>query len=98
MDINKIIHSCNLEDDRQGDDNAAQLLTDSSSLVQTHAVSDPTFAPVRKLPPEILAKIFIECIPSLVHESTHSFDDGMEPQEVRARLGSLSSVERYFKQ
>ena len=91
-DINAIRH-CNPEDIRQGDDNAAQLLTDSSSLVQTHAVSDPIFAPVRKLPPEILAKIFVECIPSLVHERPSlSFDSGMHLQQVRARIGQVCRV------
>ena len=33
-------------------------VADSSSLVQAHEVSDPIFAPVRKFPPEMLAKIF----------------------------------------
>ena len=81
MDVNKI---------RQGDNNAAQLLVDSdSSLVQAHAVSDPIFSPIRKLPTELLAKIFIESIPSLVFGSRPSFDDGMYPQQVRARLGQV---------
>ena len=96
MDVNKIRHTnCDSasEDVRQVDDNAAhwhwqQVLTgESSSLVQTHAVSDPIYIdPVTKLPVEILAKIFIECIPSLVHESPHTLD---RPQQVRARLGRV---------
>ena len=92
MDVNKIRHSCDSEDVRQGDDNAAKLLADSSSLVQAHGVSDPIFAPVRKLPVEILGKIFIECIPSLELESPFFFDDGMHPQQVRARLGHVCRV------
>ena len=93
MDINKIRHSCDSEDVRQGDDNPTQLLADTSSLVQAHHVFDPIFAPVRRLPPEILGKIFIECIPSWVHERPlPSFDNGMHPQLIRARLGRVCRV------
>ena len=94
MDVNKIRHICDREDIRQGDDNAAQLLTDSSSLVQAHAISesDPIFSPVQKLPPEILAKIFIEWVSSLVLKGPPSFRDAMHPQQVRARLGQVCRV------
>ena len=85
-DINKIRHSCDSEDVGQGDDNATQLLADSS-LVQGHAVFDPIFAPIRKLPPELLANIFIECIPSLELETL--YNNGMYPQQVRARFGRV---------
>ena len=84
VDVGKIGHDCDLKDD-----DAALLLADSSSLVQAHAVSDPIFAPVRKLPPEILANIFIECIPSLVREGQSYFDKDIFPQQVRARLGRV---------
>ena len=84
MDVNESGHDCDSKDD-----DAALLLADSSSLVQSRAVSDPIFAPVRKLPVEILGKIFIECIPSLVLESPFFFDYGMHPQQVRARLGHV---------
>ena len=87
MDVNKIGHDCDLKDD-----DAALLLADSSSLVQAHAVSDPIFAPVRKLPPEILANIFIECIPSLIHERRSYFDEDIFPQQVRARLGRVCRI------
>ena len=93
MDVNKIRHSCDSEDVRQGDDNAAQLLADSS-LVQSHAAFDPIFAPIQKLPPELLANIFIECIPSLELET--QYINGMYPQQVRAWT-SLSNVERYLE-
>ena len=92
MDINKIRHSCDSEDVRQGDDNPTQLLADNSSLVQAHTVFDPIFAPIRKLPPEILGKIFIECIPSWVHERPPSFDNGMHPQLIRAQLGRVCQL------
>ena len=92
MDINKIRHSCDSEDVRQGDDNPTQLLADTSSLVQAHHVFDPIFAPVRRVPPEILGKIFIECIPSWVHKRPPSFDNGMHPQPIRARLGRVCRV------
>ena len=36
--------------------------------------------------------IFIECIPSLVLESPVFFDNGMHPQQVRARLGQVCRV------
>ena len=95
MSTNLIRHDCDSEDVRQGDDNAAhwhwqQVLTgDSSSLVHTHAISDPIYIdPVRKLPVEILAKIFIECIPSLVHGSPGPSPSD-RPQQVRARLGRV---------
>ena len=90
-DVNKIRHSCNLEDVRQRDD--TQFLADSSSLVQAHAVSDPIFAPVRKLPTEILTNIFIECIPSSKLETpSPSSGNGMHLQQVRARLGQVCRV------
>ena len=90
QNVNKIRHTRKSRRDvRQGDDNAAKLLADSSSLVQAHTVSDPIFAPVRKIPVEILGKIFVECIPSLVLESPFFFDYGMHPQQVRARLGHV---------
>ena len=82
---------------RQGDDNAAQLTdVDHNSLVQAHAISDPIFPPVR-LPFEILEKIFIECIPSLVPGSTQvngrpTFRYRLHPQQVRARLGRVCRV------
>ena len=86
MDVNKIRHGCDSEDVRRGNDNAAQLLTNSSSLVQAHAIFDPIFAPVRRLPAELLAKIFIECIP---FETSLFSDDEMHPQQIRARLGQV---------
>ena len=93
MDINKIRHSCDSEDVKQRDDNPTQLLADSSSLVQAHTVFDPIFAPVRKLPPEILGKIFIECIPSRqVHKGPRSFDNGMHPQRIRTQLRRVCRV------
>ena len=90
MDLNKSILSCDSEDLRQGDDHAAHLLADSSSVVQAHAISDPIFAPVRKTPLQILAKIFIECIPSLELKSPPpSFENGTHQHQVRARIGQV---------
>ena len=89
-DVNKIRHSFYLEGVRQRD---TQFLADSSSLVQAHAVSDPIFAPVRKLPAEILANIFIECIlSSKLKTPPPSSGNGMHLQQVRARLGQVCQV------
>ena len=93
-DVNNIRHSCDSEDVRQRDD--TQFPADSSSLdsVQAHTVFDPIFAPVRKLPAEILANIFIECIPSSkLKTPPPSFGNaGMHLQRVRARLGQVCRV------
>ena len=93
MDANQIKHSCDSEDvTGQGNDNSSQLLADSSSVVQAHAVSDPIFTPVRKFPPEILAKIFIECIPSLACDSSCIDNARMWPHMVRGRLGRVCQM------
>ena len=84
------ISSCDSEDVRQGDDNSSQLLADSSSVVQAH--SDPIFAPLPEFPPEILAKIFIECIPSLECDSPRIDNARMLPHMVRCRLGLVCQV------
>ena len=100
MDVNKSRLSCDSEDLRQGDDHAtAHLLADSSSIVQAHAISDPIFAPVRKIPPEILAKIFIECIPSLELKKPATLFWKWDAPATGScsNWSSLSNVERCFK-
>ena len=66
---------------------------DSSLLIKAHASGDQTFALVQKFPVEILAEIFVQCIPPLVlHKKDNIFPPvgyGRELQRVRSSLGQV---------
>ena len=65
------------------------MLTSMSTLVKS---GDPTFAPVRKLVPELLAEIFILCISEPVKRPGHEppeFEYGMDLQAARGQLARV---------
>ena len=69
---------------------------DNTLLCKAHAVAYQTFAPVQKVPVEILAEIFIQCIPPLVIQGGMDglyppYGFGEELQQARSCIGQVCS-------
>ena len=71
------------------DEEIAVLQARRHALVMACDIGRAIMAPIRKLPVELLTKIFIKCIPPLQTKSSRRRRSQMHPQDVGELLGSV---------